>query len=120
MQGKDKKKKKTKTDSVKKKKDNFATDECEVSPAQNHSLADELALSLNFRKRQFPITLPLLLASSCCHELHPPTALNSQPQLTGAVSCRSPPPSTPKHAPERRKPGPQAAGLEETEPLLAA
>lgn len=64
MQGKDKRKKKTKTGSIRKK--NLVINEREVTPAQNRRLAHELALSLNFRKtyeKHSPITLPSRLSS---------------------------------------------------------
>lgn len=48
-------------------KGNLVINECEVTPAQNHSLAHELALSLNFREayeKHIPITLSSLFSST--------------------------------------------------------
>lgn len=79
--------------------------EHEATPAQNHRLAQELAVSPTFIKTQekhSPITLPSLLPSTrsliqlqwrCSHELHPPTPRSRQPQLTAVRLRCSPPPS---------------------------
>lgn len=48
MQGKDKRKKKTKTGSIRKK--NLVINEREVTPAQNRRLAHELALKSQLQK----------------------------------------------------------------------